>query len=148
MKTKKGRRLLPHTAANPPPTLPFSEQRSPLPARSDEKERWKKEKISWQGVPRQFSRRWPQGVKPGPGFGLPKHQSSGRRAEARLSSPTLLIFPSLQRDQGNHRIVGAGRDLRRSSGPNPCQSKFPREKFPSFMLLQVARCQLQSISQS
>jgi len=39
VRTKKARHLLSHTAANPPPTLPFWEQRRPLPARSEEKER-------------------------------------------------------------------------------------------------------------
>lgn len=51
MKTKKARHLLSHTAANPPPTLPFSECYRPLPARSDEKEKWKRGKIIWQDVP-------------------------------------------------------------------------------------------------
>jgi len=68
------------------------------------------------------SHRQAQGVKPGPGFKLHNLQSSGRLAQARVSSHTHLTFTLLQQDQ--------------------------RHFFPSFTLPQAGRHELQSFSQS
>ena len=79
MKTKKARHLLSHTAANPPPTLPFSECYRPLPARSDEKEKWQRGKISWQDVPIKSATLRGENLDLGLGYKTSKDQGDGHR---------------------------------------------------------------------